>query len=186
MILTFSYRIKDSGCTDTLSQIARAVSFVWNFANETQLGAIRWNKRWPTGFDLNKLTAGSSKELGLHSQSVQAVCEEYAIRRKQVKKRRLRWRGKKSLGWIPFKASGVKVTDDAVTYCGHTFRFWLSRPINGKIKAGSFAQNAQGHWFVNFNCEIDQPHASEGTGSIGSVLGLKDFGCMRLIDFAVK
>jgi putative transposase len=175
MILTFSYRIKDSGCTDTLGQMARAVSFVWNFANETQLSAIRWDKKWPSAFDLHKLTAGSSKELGLHSQSVQAVCEEYATRRKQAKKRKLRWRGKKSLGWIPFKSSGVKVTGDAVTYSGHTFRFWLSRPIKGKIKAGNFAQDAQGHWFVNFNCEVDQPPAAEGTGSIGIDLGLKDF-----------
>lgn len=175
MISTFSYRVKDSGCADTLEAMARAVNYVWNFCNETQLHAVKWDKRWPTGFDLNKLTAGSSKELGLHSQSVQAICEEYAIRRKQAKKRKLRWRGKKSLGWIPFKASGVKVSEDTVTHCGNSFRFWLSRPIAGKIKTGSFSQNAKGHWFVNFQCEVEQPEASQGSGSIGIDLGLKDF-----------
>jgi IS605 OrfB family transposase len=175
MIRTFSFRVKDSNCADALGEMARAVNMVWNFCNETQHHALRWAKRWPSGFDLIKLTAGCSKELGINAQSIQAVCEEYATRRQQFRKRRLRWRGKKSLGWIPFKAPGVKITDDSVNYYGHTFRFWLSRPIEGKIKAGNFAQNAQGHWFVNLNCEVDQPAASEGTGSIGIDLGIKDF-----------
>ena len=49
----------------------------------------------------------------LHSQTVQAIAEEYATRRKQFKKAKLRWRvsnpdsSKYSLGWIPFKASAI-------------------------------------------------------------------------------
>ena len=46
---------------------ARAVSFVWNFCNDRQKDALRFGRKWHTGFDLNKLTAGSSKELGLHA-----------------------------------------------------------------------------------------------------------------------
>ena len=89
--------------------------------------------------------AGAAKELGLHSQTVQGVVEEYARRRKQFQKL-LRWRGKKSLGWIPFKAAGVKVTfanvrewnaagscksrargRGFVSYCGKRYEFWASR-----------------------------------------------------------
>jgi hypothetical protein len=90
MLKTYHYRIKDSAGAAPLNTLARAVNFVWNFCNESQRHALRWNQRWPTGFDLNKLTTGSSKELGLHSQTVQAVCEQYATRRQQFRKRTLR------------------------------------------------------------------------------------------------
>lgn len=133
MIRTYRYRIKDSTAAPTLNRLARSVNRVWNFCNESQEHALRWNQRWPTGFDLNTLTAGCSKELGLHSQTVQAVCEQYATRRQQFRKRKLRWRGRRSLGWIPLKAAGVKVIDDIVCYAGQTFRFWNSRKLAGTI-----------------------------------------------------
>ena len=93
MICTYRYRIKDSRAALQLNTLARRVNQVWNFCNESQEHALRWNQRWPTYQDLCKLTTGSSKALGLHSQSVQAVCEQYATGRQQCKKRKLRWRG---------------------------------------------------------------------------------------------
>ncbi len=173
MICTYRYRVKDSSAAPQLNSLARACNVVWNFCNESQEHALRWNQRWPTAFDLNKLTTGSSKELGLHSQTVQAVCEEYETRRKQFKKRKLRWRGKRSLGWIPFKASGIKVVDDTATYAGNTFRFWKSRDIPGVIKTGSFAQDSRKRWYVNFVCEVLEEKISTGTKHIGIDLGLK-------------
>lgn len=173
MIKTFRYRIKDATDGAKLDKLARAVNFVWNFCNETQEHALRWNQRWPTRFDLNKLTAGSGKELGLHSQTVQAVCEQYAIRRQQFKKRKLRWRGRRSPGWIPFKAVGVKVTGDAVRYTGKTFRFWNSREIPGPIKSGSFSQDARKRWYINFAVDCPDEAPTTGTQHIGIDLGLK-------------
>ena len=173
MIRTYRYRIKDSTDAPQLNRWARSVNQVWNFCNETQEHALRWNQRWPTGFDLNKLTTGCSKELGLHSQTVQAVCEEYATRRKQCKKRKLRWRGRRSLGWVPFKASGIKVVDDTVTYAGNTFRFWNSRDLPGPIKCGNLAQDARGRWYVNFVVEVPDEAPTTGTKRIGIDLGLK-------------
>ncbi|HRX72189.1 MAG: transposase [Candidatus Competibacteraceae bacterium] len=173
MVKTFHYRIKESSAAPKLNHLARSVNQVWNFCNETQEHALRWNQRWPTGFDLNKLTAGCSKELRLHSQTVQAVCEEYAMRRKQSGKRKLRWRGRQSLGWIPFKASGVKVVEDTVTYCGQTFRFWNSRLLSGPIKTGNFAQDARGRWYVNFVVDVPDEAPTTGTKHIGVDLGLK-------------
>ncbi len=173
MIKTFQYRIKDSGCAAELTALARACNQVWNFCNESQDHALRWNQRWPTYPDLCKLTTGSSKELGLHSQTVQAVCEQYATRRQHSKKRRLRWRGKRSPGWIPFKASGVKVVGDAVGYAGHTFRFWDSRDLPGPMKCGSFSQDSRKRWYVNFVIEVSEIEATAGTKQIGIDLGLK-------------
>ena len=141
--------------------------------DESQEHALRWDQCWPTGFDLNQLTAGCSKELGLHSQTVQAVCEQYATRRQQFKKRKLRWRGKRSPGWVPFKASGVKVVEDTVRYAGHTFRFWNSRELPSPIKCGSFSQDSRKRWYVNFVVDVPESEATTGTKQIGIDLGLK-------------
>lgn len=176
MIRTYAYRIKDSTNGKVLNELTRSVNYVWNFCNESQLHALKWNLRWPTGFDLNKLTSGVSKALGLHSQTVQAVCEEYATRRKQFKKRKLRWRGKRSLGWIPFKKAGIKLVNDTIQYAGNTFRFWKSRDIIGDIKCGSFSQDARGRWYVNITCEVPEEQPTQGNKQIGIDLGLKTLG----------
>jgi len=81
MLLVYRYRVKSF--TGLLNSQARACNFVWNFCNETQMQALKWNKRWPSGFDLNRLTAGSSKELALHAGTINAVCEQYAKSRSQ-------------------------------------------------------------------------------------------------------
>ena len=86
-----------------------------------------------SAFDVAKYTAGSSKAgLNLHSQTIQAVTEELITRRKQFKKAKLRWRvsnpksAKKSLGWIPFKASAIKVEQGQIKYGKQWFGLWDS------------------------------------------------------------
>jgi transposase len=64
MLLVYRYHIKS--LTGLLKSHARACNFVWNFCDDTQLQALKWNKRWPSGFDLNRLTAESSNELFRH------------------------------------------------------------------------------------------------------------------------
>jgi len=126
------------------------VNYVWNYCNETAAEQWARSRKFLSAFDLNLLTAGCSKELGLHSQTVQAVCEEHHKSRQQQKRSKLSWRSKKkSLGWVPFKASGVKVIGDTITYCGHVLRFWHSRPLAGPVRFGSFSQDASGHWYVS-------------------------------------
>ena len=170
MIKTFSSRIKDSNCGQHLAKHAEAVNIVWNFCNETQHAAVRWDKRWPTGFDLNQLTTGSSRLLGLHSQTIQGICQEYALRRRQAQRR---WRGQRSFGWIPFKASGIKLDGDIVAYQRRQYRLWLSRAVEGTIKTGSFSQDARRRWYVNLQCEGGNPRATDSQEAIGVDLGLK-------------
>jgi putative transposase len=176
---TYSYRVKDASTAKRLSQMASAVNYVWNFCNETQKCAVKNHRKWLSAFDLNDLTAGSSKDLGLHSQTIQGICEEYATRREESKKAWLRWRSyKKNLGWIPFKASGVKVEGATVTYCKKKFRFWLSQPIIGTIKTGSFSQDARGRWYINFQCEVPAILPTESTEAIGVDLGFKEYAAL--------
>jgi IS605 OrfB family transposase len=174
-ILTFRYRIKDSTHRTHLLRLAHAVNYVWNFCNETALLVWRREKRFVSAFELINLTAGAGHDLGLHTDTLSEICQEYVRRRKQAKKLRLKWRSqKRSLGWIPFKGRCIRVEDDTVVYKGRRFRLWLSRPIAGTIKTGSFGQDAQGRWYVNFQCEVDDPGTPIGTDEIGIDLGLMD------------
>ena len=173
MILTYSYRIKDATTKKKLNSMASFVNFVWNFCNETSLKAFKESRKFLSAFDLNYLMAGSSKYLPLHSQTFQSISREYVKARKQFKKIKLNWRSyKKSLGWIPFKSSGIKIQGSEVVYNKQRFKFWKSREIEGKIKEGSFNQDARGRWYVYFQCEVSE-EKPKGNEEIGIDLGFK-------------
>jgi putative transposase len=178
MLLVYRYRVKS--LTGLLDSQARACNFVWNFCNETQQHALKWNKTWPSGFDLNRLTAGSSKELALHAGSINAVCEQYAKSRRQKNRPFLRWRGRRSLGWVPLKGRDLKREGDSFRFAGNTFRLFNSRPLpDGKIKDGTnFSCDARGHWFLNIVVEVAEADARPVRRGIGIDLGLKDFAAL--------
>jgi len=178
MILVYRYRVKS--LNGLLNKQARAVNYVFNYCNDIQKQALKWNKKWPTGFDLNKLTTGSNKELGLHSGTVNAVCEQYAKSRAQKKRPYLRWRGNKSLGWVPLKGRDLKREGEAFRFAGNTFRVFNSRALpEGKIKDGSnFAQDARGNWFLNIAIEVADTPVRAIESGIGIDLGLKDFAVL--------
>ena len=172
-MVTYKFRIKDSTTAKKLNKMADSVNFVWNYCNETSIKAIRYNSQWLSGYDFNYLTYGCSKELGLNAQSIQAIGEEYANQRNIHKKLKLKWRTlKRSLGWIPFKAEGIKVLGDRIIYYSHTFKVWKSRPIKGDIKTGSFTQDSKGHWYVCLQCEIKNIRC-KNNWHIGIDLGIK-------------
>jgi transposase len=177
MVLTYRYRIKDATAGRHLEQQARAVNRVWNYCGEIQEAARRHNKRWPSGFDLIKLTSGSSKLLGLHSYTVQAVCKQFAISR-DVHRKRPRWRGKKSLGWIPFQAArAIRWEGEAVIFLKRRYRLWLSRPLDGELRCGSFAEDARGRWYLNLQVEVPEDR-EHGAGEVGIDLGLKSLAAL--------
>ena len=174
-MLTYRYRIKDSTSGTHLARIASAINYVWNYCNEVSLLAFRSDKTFLTAYDLHTLTAGTSKDLRLSADTIQQVCTEYVTRRRQSKKITLKWRSwRRSLGWIPFKAAYIRLHAETITCCGHRVRVWLSRPLTGTMKMGSFTQDARGRWYVNLHCEV--PDAAEPTGqrAIGIDLGLKN------------
>ncbi|MGB6487592.1 MAG: transposase [Steroidobacteraceae bacterium] len=172
MVLTYRYKIKDATTGRHLKRQARAVNQVWNYCGEIHHAARRHNKRWPSGFDLINLTSGSSKLLGLHSDTVQAVCKQFALSRDTCGKRP-RWRGRKALGWIPFQAPrAIRMQGDTAIFLGRRYGLWLSRPIEGKILCGGFAEDARGRWYLNLQLEVPQDR-EHGSGEAGIDLGLK-------------
>ncbi len=180
MQLTYRFRLRDT-CDSELTRQARAVNFVWNYVNETQQQAVKRGRKWLTGYDLQKLTAGSSKELDIHAHTIQQVCQVYDRSRAAKKKPWLRWRvsnpksPKRSLGWVPFNKGHVVFRNGAFVFRGREYRAWVSRDLQEgqTFGAGSFSQDARGRWYINLPVEVE---ALESTGSdaIGIDLGLKD------------
>ena len=181
MLLTYKYRLKDAHAKKVLLHFAWAVNQVWNYCVETQrkVQAIHrqgLSRRWPSHFDLVRLTTGTSKEIGANAQSIGLVCEQFAESRNQHKKcPRFRASGgpKRALGWIPFHQQSHRVEDNSITYMGHRFRFFGAerRPLPATAKGGAFVEDARGKWWVCFHVEVGE--LPTGIGAVGIDLGLK-------------
>lgn len=75
MQVTYKFRLRDKHCAE-LKRQARAVSFVRNFCNETQRRAARIGATRFSGYDLEKITAGTSKDLDLHAHTIAKTCSQ--------------------------------------------------------------------------------------------------------------
>lgn len=174
---TFSYRVKDATSGKRLASLGNAVNTVWNYANEISAKSAERGPKWITKAQLRDLTKGASRELGLPSQVIQEVIDEFIIKRRAHGRPRLRWRisrgAKRSLGWVPFTNQDVAVEGSLVFLRGQRLRLWKHRDIEGKIKSGSFSQDARGRWYCNLVCEIEQPERINRSKIVGIDLGFK-------------
>ena len=177
---TLKLRIKDQHCK-VLNQMASEVNYVWNYVNDLCLKHLQRKQQFLSAYDIAKYTKGTSKECHLHSQTVQAVTEEFVIRRKQFKKAKLKWRvsnkksARRSLGWIPFKKVAVKYANGYVQYGKYQFKLWDSYGLSKyQIKTGSFVEDSRGRWYVCLVVDNVPQIKSHGKTSIGIDLGLKD------------
>lgn len=172
-ILTYKFRLRDKHAAE-LNRQARAANYVWNFCNETQKKAVKSGRKWLTWCDLEKLTAGSSKLLGLHAHTIKEVCKKYDRSRSVKRKPWLRWRGHKSLGWVPFNTGHVSFDGGTFKFRGIRYETMHLRdlPAGVKIAAGSFNQDSKGRWYINCPVEVTTAdHAS--LTRVGIDLGLK-------------
>ena len=178
-------RIKDKHGS-LLRKHAHEVNDVWNYSQELSLKVLERERRFMSAFDMAEYTKGAAKEgLSLHSQTVQAVSEEYCTRRKQFKKDKLRWRVshgvRRSLGWIPVKAVALSYKNGQVHYQGKALSLWDSYGLaDYTLRSGSFSEDAQGRWYLNVTVDVKKPKLkpSEGETSVGIDLGLKTFAAM--------
>ena len=177
---TLKLRIKDRH-SRVLNQLASEVNFVWNYVNELAFKHLKRKGEFLSAYDIAKYTKGTSKECGLHSQTVQAVTEELVTRRKQFKKAKLRWRvsnkksARRSLGWIPFKKVAIKYADGYVQYGKHPFKLWDSYGLSQySVKTGAFVEDSRGRWYVCLVVDSPKTEKSTAIKAIGIDLGLKD------------
>lgn len=177
MKITYKFRLRDKHETELTRQM-RVVNFVWNCCNEAQRHMLRWD-RWLSAYDLMKLTANCSKELNVHAHTVQRVCRAYVDARQTHHKAWLRWRGRKSLGWVPFNTGHVTFDGETFRFHGVRYRPMHLRDMSSgvKIGAGSFNQDARGHWYINCPIEIEEATNVPNT-HIGIDLGLHSLATM--------
>jgi IS605 OrfB family transposase len=174
--ITLKVRVRDKHAP-VLREWSRSVNFVWNYVNELSERSIREHGRFLSAYDIHPYTVGSGKLLGLHSQTVQGVTEEYVTRRKQFKKLRLNWRrsggAKRSLGWVPFKVGAAVWKNGQVVFNKQHFKVWDSYGLaDYKFRSGSFNEDARGRWYFNVVVQVERK-LSPGFESIGIDLGLK-------------
>jgi putative transposase len=172
MQLTYKFRLRDKHVAE-LNRQARAVNYVWNYCNETQRKAALSHRRWLSAFDLQKLTAGASKELNIHAHTIKRVCNAYVDARKTHKKPWLRWRGRKSLGWVPFNTGHVTFDGTAFKFRGVVYSTMHLRDLapGVKIGAGSFNADSKGRWYLNIPVEIECSNSAP-LSRVGIDLGL--------------
>lgn len=166
-----------------LNAAASEVNSVFNFCNETSLKAATRTDRlrkWMSGFDLCYLTAGATEYYEkIGADTIQSICTHYAQKRQAAKRLKLRWRvsrgARRSLGWVPFKAASLKRKGNALRFGGKIFRvFERERLVDTKWKAGCFAQDACGDWWLCLPVMGQVEQSAAPREAVGIDLGLKD------------
>jgi IS605 OrfB family transposase len=186
--LTVSTRVLRLRLKDKHARYLRESAFhviqVFNYANELGLKVWQREHRFIGSDEIDRYTKGATKAgLPLHSQTVQAVTQEYVARRVQHKKVKLRWRvsggPRRSLGWIPFKASAIRYRNGQVFFGKTPLSLWDSYGLSAyTLGAGNISEDAQGRWYLNITVKVKKrpkPATGDVQKSVGIDLGLKDF-----------
>jgi putative transposase len=181
-VRTLRLKVKREGYA-WLNAAAIEVNQVWNFSNAASYKAARpfaGRPRILSAFDLDKLTAGAAECFErIGSGTIQRVNAEFATRRKQFRKAKLRWRvsqgSKRSLGWIPFKAAQLKRKGQSLRFAGKAFRVFERELLEGAVwKSGCFAQDAVGDWWLCLPTIQQVSQSVAQKEAVGLDLGLKD------------
>jgi putative transposase len=170
-----------------LDAAAIEVNQVWNWCNEVSAKAARpyvGKAKWLSGFDLNNLSAGAAQCFEhIGADTIQRVNLEYALRRRQFRKMKLRFRiscgTRRSLGWVPFKVANLKRQGKAVRCCGKSFRLFEAERLDGvRWQHGCFAQDAVGDWWLCLPVEYTVERSVAPREAVGIDLGLKAIATM--------
>jgi putative transposase len=181
-VRTLRLKVKAEGY-DWLNAAAIEVNQVWNYANATSYKAaspFAGQARWLSAFDLDKLTAGATECFErIGSDTIQRVNAEFAARRRQFKKVKMRWRAsrgsRRSLGWVPFKAVQLKRKGRSLRFAGKAFRVFERELLEGvQWKSGCFAQDSVGDWWLCLAVEQAAAQCAPLREAVGLDLGVKD------------
>jgi len=178
---TLRLKVKAEGYA-WLNAAAIEVNQVWNFANASSYKAARpfaGPPKWLTAFDLDKLTAGASKCFErIGSETIQRVNAEFATRRKQFNRAKLKWRvsrgSRRSLGWLPFKAAQLKRKGKSLRFASKAFRVFERELLEDvKWKCGCFAQDSVGDWWLCLPVAVEASQRVAPKKEVGIDLGLE-------------
>lgn len=174
---TLKVRIRDKHAK-RLARMACGVNYVWNYANAYARHEWKAKRRFvnyagPAGFA--EQTAGAAQELGLLADTIQKVCAQLDTSKRQHKKAWLKFRGKKTLGWIPFKGVTVKLQDGGFKFMKKRYQVWDSYGLGSfQAKDGSIVQDTRGRWYLCVPVEVDGLELPKAGSAVALDLGLKD------------
>lgn len=174
MFVTVKLRLKDRHSSE-LNRQASLVNLVWNYCNETSKKAWDRDRRRLSAYDLMKLTSGSAPILGLNSASIERVCAQFATARKARGRASIRWRSRKSLGWVPFKTGYAKICQQGLIFRSAVYEPMHRHPLvkeGARVYSGSFNRDGRGRWFVNITLKVECSPV-RNSKPVGIDLGLK-------------
>lgn len=166
-----------------LNRAAFESNQVWNYCNDLCHKAAKpfyGPGKWLSGYDVDKLLAGASKFFEhLPQLTIARIAHDHADKRRAARRTRLAWRksggSRRSLGWVPFRKGQLKFKKGAIQFAGRRFRVFDSYGLSQfELRAGSFAQNALGEWFLNITVEVPEFAGEVPAKAIGIDLGVKD------------
>ena len=176
---TLKLRIKDKHCK-VLDQLASEVNFVWNYVNDLSFKHLKervssfQHSTWRSTLkELRSCVGCIAKQLMRSEKNLSP--EENSLKAK------LKWRvsnkksARRSLGWVPFKRSGLKYADGYVEYGKIKFGLWDSYGLSKyTVRTGSFVEDSRGRWYVCLVVDTPKAEKANTTKAIGIDLGLKD------------
>ncbi|MEJ0008008.1 MAG: transposase [Steroidobacteraceae bacterium] len=166
-----------------LNSAAMEVNEIFNYCNETSLKAATRTdskRKWMSGFDLCSLTSGAAPYFDkIGADTIPSICTHYAQKRQAAKRLKLRWRvsrgARRSLGWIPCKAEGLKRKGVCVRFAGRCFRVFEKERLEGVTgQRGCFAQDALGDRWLCLPVKMQVEESVAPNDAVGIDLGLKD------------
>ena len=168
---TLKVRVRDRHAPK-LRAMAGHVNLVWNYCNELTDRMWRERRQWPSAFDLAPYLAGSTEFLQIGSATIDEVRDVHGKSRRQQRKARLRWRGRRSLGWVPFKSRGARFRNGQVHFNGLAFKVWDSYGLSGyDFRAGAFVEDARGRWYFTVAVDVPESYPVGDRQPIGIDLG---------------
>ena len=175
---TLKFRIKSN--TVWLDQLSIEINFIWNYINNLSSWSIKNKSKFLSEYDMHPYLVGATEYLNLLTGSIKKVANEYVKHRIITKKCKLRYRGKKSLGWIPFNSvNNLRLRKGQLFYGKNKFKVWDSYELENYelTHGGSFNQDSRGNWYLNLIVD-DKIEPSKGQAEVGIDLGLKTFATL--------
>lgn len=138
MLKTYKYRIKEKNKVAVLTSMSRDVNFVWNVLNSAS--RKKWKEsrkhfhKWDPYFV--NITKGASTFLNINSQTLQSVSEQF---HKDIhyQKKQLRYKSRKTLGWVPFKGQTIRLKKTVSYTTRNISKFGNIVPSQKEVKSNA-------------------------------------------------
>lgn len=192
VLKTHKFKLYASKKNKHLDKAVDVAAFIWNYCVAVHRRYYRMYGKHLSANQLKKHITRLKKrryswwnELG--SQAIQDVVERidrsYKAFFQHLKKRKgrkspPRFKKRRNYSSFTLKQAGCQFHEDsnAVTIMGRDYKYWKSRPVEGKIKTVTVKRTPLGEFFLFVVCEVEVNEVLPRTGkAVGYDFGIKHF-----------